>query len=426
MVLVWLVLLLEVLVVALFKSSINNFELVSIVMLIINIVFVTVYISRFKKSLLFIIYIGFVLRMLFLFWDVFGRHIFILPGSGGDTEGFYNTGILISQNISLIDDTLYGGVYSKFLGLLFYLIGPQRIVGQYINVLLGLTIVIILIKTLKLLGVKEKFVILSAVLISFFPNSIIFSSILLREALISFFVLISFYLFVKWYRYNKNTHIMFSFICLGIASTFHSGVIGIFIGYIFMLLFYSHNIKKLVFNKGTIIYFILITFVGSFLYYQLGDLLFNKFNNISELEDIYATTNYSSGGSAYLTNVNINSFWTFILYTPIKIFYFFMSPLPINWRGLSDVLSSLFDGSVYFWLLWSIFMNYKKFSKKDPIVVALFVILISVSIIFAIGVSNAGTAMRHRHKILPIIIIFYALLINFKKKDKKETRLEQR
>ena len=420
MVLVWLVLLIEILVVALFRSIISDFELISAFIIIINIIFVTIYISRFKKSLLFIIYIGFVMRLFFLFWDVFGRDIFILPGSGGDTEGFYNTGLLISQNINLIDDSIYGGVYSKFLGLLFYLIGPQRIVGQYINVLLGLTIIIIIIKTLKLLEVREKYTILSAALIACFPNAIIFSSILLREAFISCLVLISFYLFVKWYKYNKKVYLNLSIIFLGLASTFHSGVIGMVIGYIFMLLFYRHAIKKLVFNMKTIIYFIIIISIGSLLYYQLGELFLNKFNNISGMTDIYDVTNYSSGGSAYLTEIRINSIWTFILNTPIKMFYFFTSPLPMNWRGLSDVFSFLLDGLVYLLLLIGILLNYKKISKKEAIVVALFIIVLSVSLIFAIGVSNAGTAMRHRHKILPIIIIFYTFLVNYRSNREKQ------
>ena len=36
--------------------------------------------------------------------------------------------------------------------------------------------------------------------------------------------------------------------------------------------------------------------------------------------------------------------------------------------------------------------------------------LLAVVLIFGIAVSNAGTAMRHRNKIMPLLLVYYAML----------------
>ncbi|HLR36374.1 MAG TPA: hypothetical protein VK071_13730 [Tissierellales bacterium] len=43
-----------------------------------------------------------------MFWDIYARHIFILPSSGNDTEGFYRSAIFVANNIGLIGEKIYG------------------------------------------------------------------------------------------------------------------------------------------------------------------------------------------------------------------------------------------------------------------------------------------------------------------------------
>src|SRR5699024_9590631 len=109
------------------------------------------------------------------------------------------------------------------------------------------------------LRLDKKVKIISLIIMTLFPSGIIFSSIFLRESLISLFVTLSFYNFVKWYKTNKVKRIIFAIIIILIGASLHSGVIGILIGYIFMILFYNHSTERLVFTFKSNIMFIFFT-----------------------------------------------------------------------------------------------------------------------------------------------------------------------
>ena len=91
-----------------------------------------------------------------MFWDVYARDIFVFPSSGADSEGFLLSATRIANDLGLIKSSIYGGVYSKILGGLFYITSTERLLGQYINVLLGITIIVIIYNILTILGINEK------------------------------------------------------------------------------------------------------------------------------------------------------------------------------------------------------------------------------------------------------------------------------
>src|SRR5699024_9385267 len=102
-----------------------------------------------------------------------------------------------------------------------------RVVGQYLNVLLGISTVFVIYKTLENLEINPKVIQIVILIASFFPNSIIFSGIFLREIFPTFFVSVSLYFFIKWFRRAHTKNMLLAFLFLGLASSFHSGVIGI-------------------------------------------------------------------------------------------------------------------------------------------------------------------------------------------------------
>ncbi len=411
----WIGLLVEVIVFNLIKPIINNFEVAAIYFIGINIVFVAISISKNDKKTRFIFYLAYIIRILAMFWDIYARSIFMFPSSGGDSEGFLLSATQIADNPDLFKSNIYGGLYSKILGALFYVTAPERLLGQYVNVLLGLTIITVVYEILTLLDVNEKTKMLSILLICFFPNSIVLSAVLLRENFIVTFVIISFYFFVKWYEGKQNRYMIYSIIFVLLASSFHSGVIGIIVGYIFMYMFYKHDVDELKFNNRTIFVFILFSIMSYVIYVRYADIFMSKFNKVEELQDIYDTANSRRGGSMYLTQFKIDKWWKMILFSPIKCFYFLTSPLPMDWRGVNDITAFLVDGFIYLCLIVYSFRNFSNVDDRKPLLIGISVILLVTIFIFGIGVSNAGTAMRHRHKIFPIIVIFCAVISDCKK-----------
>ena len=425
LILVWSIFFIEVFILALLKPLITDFESATLYLIAFNVIFVFISFIKYRRVVRELLFAAFVLRLLSMFWDVYARSIYLLPHSGDDSEGFLITASHISNDISLIKTDLYGGLYTKALGFLFYITEPERLLGQYINVLLGISIIIFLYKILTLLEINKKTKEISIMLLCFFPHAIIFSGILLRENIISFLVAISFYFFIKWYKYEKRFNGFLSIIFLAIASILHSGVIGILIGYIFMFMFYKQGENKLTFNRNTVLIFFLFIIASLFSYTQLNEFLFSKFNSIQEFNDLYDSVNDRIGSSAYLVGLNVDSIWKLIFFSPIKMFYFLTSPLPMDWRGLSDIISFFLDGLIYLGIIMYCSFYFNRWKKDHPLIIGVLIMLLAVVFIFGMGVANAGTAIRHRHKIYPIIIIMFAL-VNHSKKSRVQSKIKKK
>ena len=413
MYLAWFGLIVEIFFFSIISPLITNTELTAIFFIGINIFLVLITISKYPAFFRNMFYFAFFFRLIAMFWDVYATNIFRLPNSGGDSEGFFSSAVIIASNLQYISDNIYGGLYAKVLGIIFAFTVPERLVGQYINVLLGLTTVVLLYKTLKLLQIDPKIIKRSIAIIAFFPNAIIFSGFFLREYMVTMFAMCSIYYFVTWYIGKNVKSILFSILFLLIASTFHSGVIGIIMGYAFFYMFYNHQLRKFSFGYKTVGIFVFFLGMGIVVVSEFSNVFLAKFAALDEIEDIYATGSKSRGSSAYLSGLEIKSLTDLVLFGPIKMFYFLTSPLPTDWRGLGDMVAFCIDGLLYFWIIWYSIINIKTI-KKNYLAIGLVIMLLSTSFIFGIGTSNAGTAMRHRHKILPEIILLYAVVSSAK------------
>lgn len=350
------------------------------------------------------------IRILAMFWDIYARNIFTLVGSGGDSEGFYRSAVSVSKNLGLLTQYVYGDFYTKILGVISYISFPERILLQYINVVLGLGIIIMMYKIMVYLKMNKKTVSIALIIISFFPISIIHSAILLRENVISFFAIVSLYYFIKWFNNGLTFNIMISFITLFIASSFHSGIIGLAIGYIFAILFYNHKSKKFSFRLKTVLLFGIIIILSVIVFTRYKEVFFYKFADVNEIDDVLKIANGGRGGGQYLKSLNIDNPLKLLLFSPIKMFYFLGSPLPMNWRGIGDVVALATDGIFYLYFIIYSFKKTIKNSINDPLIISIFIMLLGVIFLFGVSLANSGTAMRHRNKIIPIIIIFYSMV----------------
>lgn len=413
MLLIWVGLFLEVLILSLVKPLITDFEMVSVFVVLLHSLFTMVVLLSYPSKQKIIFLGAYFCRLAFMFWDLFARRIFILPNSGADSEMFYNQAIDISENISSLFASGIG-LYPKLNGLLFSIIGPQRAVAQYVNVLLGLSVVIIVFKILMMVVIDAKVIKKILIIAAFFPNSIIMSAIFLREVFPTFFVAMSLYFFLKWFKTTGYVEMVMTFIMLGIASMFHSGVIGILVGYVFAFLFYKRESDKFIFSSKTLISFVLIVIVFSFGYTYLGDRIFYKFGNVDDITEIYNIANRKHGASAYLTSLQINNPIQLVFYGPLKSLFFLTVPLPMNWRGFMDVFTFFSDSLFYISTIIYYLKNRKKCGNRRQLVSSIVIMIIGSSLIFGVGVSNAGTAIRHRQKLIPLFLILFGLMMDGK------------
>lgn len=418
---IWIIYFIEMIILSIIKPLITDFYYVSLFATILHIMITIILLLSEKKQIRSVVVWAYIMRVITLFIDLFLRDTIILPSSGADTETYYRNSLVVAENLNLVGASDNISIYSEIMGMLIKLIGPMRIYLQYFNILLGLTIIFGIFRILTLLNIHRKTKKIILCIISFMPNAVILTSIFLREAFITFFVTLSLYFFVKWYLNNSKFNMILAIIMILFGSMFHSGVIGIGLGYIFSFLFFNHKSKQIIFTTKTISYSVLIVCLLALFMSTLGEAVLFKFNDLENSSDLFeSTSGVGSGGSAYLQNLEITNLFEFLIYSPIKLLYFYFSPMIWDIRGLSDILTVIIDSSVYIGILSYILLTRRFLTKNRILIIMLLLIIIVTGIIFGNGVGNAGTAMRHRFKILPIFLIVLSILLDSVRNSKKQ------
>tara|TARA_B110000090_G_scaffold159090_1_gene175267 strand:- start:287 stop:1288 length:1002 start_codon:yes stop_codon:yes gene_type:complete len=312
--------------------------------------------------------------------------------------------------------------YTDFLGILYWIIGDQRFFSQFVNVILGMWSIFVFYKILDLFKLKDSKKLFFLALYGFFPQNIIFSSILLREALIQFFFVYSLLFFTKWLMSNNRINMFKTIFFVLLSSLFHPGMIASLLVYGFMFLFL--DVKKYSFNYSFKRKTLLVLFCGftfALIAYNIS-ILNGKFSflisdtNLSLLEKYESNSGIEEGGATYLRNYKINSIVDFIILVPLRLIYFVFSPMPYDVRGVGDLAAIILDSSFYYFLIY-IIVRSRKIIKDNIFRIfpkIFFILFLTVSIGFALGTENSGTAMRHRSKIFPALIIVVVFMESIK------------
>ncbi len=352
------------------------------------------------------------IKMMLLFFDIYGKDIYILPNSGYDSEMFYKTAV-----IAKIIETRG---YTLFLKILFYAFGDNRIMFQYVNILFSLGTQILILNIMKQLKIDGKKILISLFLICFLPNNMIISSILLREPLMILLNTISLYYFIKWFNTFKNSYFIKAIIFVLLSTYFHSSMIFIILPYSFAYVFYNKNKDKFLFTKKCIFTFsiIMICFWG--IYSIFGTYLFKYFEGLNDFNKITTKiSNYAVGGSAYLGFLaNATSPIILILSAPLKLIYFYCAPMPWDWRGIGDIIAFLLSSLIYIYILFKCIMSKNKNSLNKIIIL----IILTLGLVYGMSCFNTGTAIRHREKTIPFIVILYSLIEEKEKKVHKHNK----
>lgn len=394
-------------------SSLNTpyyIELTFILIVINLIVILYLYIITVRNfKILFIVFTALSIRIVFLILNMF--YGFTLPHDGTDTEYFNfraENFLMDLKNGDLRDS------YISFLGIVYLFTENNRLFGQFVNILLFLGTFFYLYKSLILLHIGNKYVYLSLIVLSFFPQSIIFSVILLRESFILFLCTLSIYLWIKFFKKQNIIYLISSIFVILFMSTVHSGMIVLLLPIIILSVIYSFSENKFKMSMTNIIILVvtlLISIVPISIFFES---IFSKFINYTSDRDLYVALSTTKGESAYLESLNYSNIFDVLLFSPLKFLYFYVSPIPFDWRSMVDAFSFLFDSSLYLFAIVYSIINFK-IIKSNPVTILLLLMIVFFGIVFGYGTSAAGTAIRHRYKVISIIILLIALIQKGKK-----------
>lgn len=367
--------------------------------------------------------LGYAMRIFLVAFDLYGRNIYSLPNSGADSEWFYIRGLQYANGY-LADQS---GIV-PVVGTLFRWLGDSRIYVQFLLMLCSVVALHMAVQVVEELGVDQKTRRNTMYILCLLPNFAILSSIFLRESIVTMFISISLLCFVRWWNGRTEGWLLLAFIFVLAASWFHSGSVGVAVGYVMVLFVYNRKQGAFHLSWKTIGPALLFLLLFVYLFNNYADTLFQKMAGLDSAEDIANLS--TTGGASYAAYVgNSNSIFNILIYTPLRIVFFLFSPFPWQIRGLSDIIALCFNSLFYLYVIVrTISFISKGHSEKRKIVIALFIVAMTTAFVFGWGVANTGTAIRHRDK----MVIVYGVLLSLtssiqgaRKTARKETNIHE-
>lgn len=337
------------------------------------------------------------------------NYITIFPLMGFDARAFESLAWFSYEN----NVNVGRGAYNYYILNPLYKIIKVRsaITIEVLNILFNLLTNLNIYSILKNLKIKKQLLVLLIFIVALSPISLIYRTGVLRESIIIMFISYSLKSFITFMLSKKNNiEVLKSFIYIGLGAIFHGGTIFIVTGYLIALL----SVKK---NQKVFQYLVLIFGIIGFILFK--DTLLEKVGG-GDIDTIIAANNYTSlkmAGSGYLQSVTTTSLGQIISYLPLFMFYFLYSPTPDMFRGGLDIISFVLNTSIYLYFTLYGFYLYRKIKNKltlteKKIIKYLFISALFTIAVFSVGTRNAGTAMRHRDKIVPILLVIFAIIKN--------------
>jgi hypothetical protein len=404
-----IVLIIEFIILAFFNSmDIEITDGIAIIMIIVYSIVFLGYVTSNKKLRKYkgALIAGYFMRIGLLFLDIYGKKIYVLPNSGYDSEMYFRCAVeyVVTRNPGR------GEAFSAVMGTIFSFIGTNRLYSQFIVMLFSIVSLLVLAYAVNMVeGIEKDTKIRTVGIVCLLPNFAILSVIFLRESIITMLLSISVYLFVRWMLGGKEIWFIGAFAVSFLAAAFHSGSAAIAIGYITIRLIYDNKKRVVRLRAKNVLPAIFFVIVIAYLYVNYADDLFGKMNNVDSLSDIGNVN--TEGGSSYAAYVgDSSSVFNMMIYTIPRIVYFLLSPFPWQWRGMGDIIAFVFSSLFYFFTIKNAFVFIKKANPQNKsYVIIVFIVALCTAFVFSWGVTNTGTATRHRDKMIILYGLLYAL-----------------
>lgn len=374
------------------------------------------FMSQHYRNVKIIIILGYFVRLAMMFADIYFKNYFRVFGSGTDTERFYRGMVSMARYSNFVAN----GNFPITFGYLFRHIGISRLYAEYLIVLFSVVSIIFTTRAMEVLGAETVNKTIGVICISFLPIQVCMSSVLLRESLVYMFIAMCIYCFSIWYTTGKEAYFIMGLVCLLGSIAYHSGTIGVVVGIVIAHMIYDAKENEMKLSLRSVFVAILVLLAFLYLYNRYGEILFTKFKGIDSISDIADGTSW--GDSSYAQYVgDSRTLLRMIVYSGPRIFYFLFSPLPWQWRGITDIIAFFMSSCFYIIVIFKsirFVFNRQKFScavENRQIVGIFLLISLIAAFVFSWGTVNSGTAIRHRDKLACI----YCVMISLESKMKE-------
>lgn len=363
-----------------------------------------------KTTIGVILIVGGILRLAFL---IVNLEFMTLPQGGADAVGFERSAWRLSEfgRQELDHYLLSGGHFLTLLGSYVYdLTGRAPYVLGLVMVALGLGVIYLTYRAALELWEDERIARMIAWWAALFPQLVLHSVLFLREIPVSFCLAAAALYAVRFVKRNNVVYALWFSGWIVLGTLFHSGVIfaipALLLGTILARPRGSRGrVKVYAVNMVAALVLVGAIYVVNETGYGLG-----KFGgSLDEALEQFEQQEQSGtlGGAAYPEWMRVRGGLSDAWKIPVRFVTFLFSPLiPFMVRSGGHLLGVV-DAALYLYLFWLLYRHWGAIRRNRPVVVLL-VVLLALCLVYALGVSNFGTAIRHRAKMSPILLILAA------------------
>lgn len=302
-------------------------------------------------------------------------------------------------------------LFTRFTAVTYTLFGNNSQQMYFLVFLTSLVTFTYIFMAAKLLLRDDRGATLVAMLFMMWPNEVVLSVTFLREMPIQMLVAASLYHFIRFWQDNRLLHLL-------VALTFSLGATLMHSGMIVLPIAFGYLASRDKSRGGlqpfrTAVFFAAIVVL---LQSPLADPLTSKFGEFASnpgalveqgqaptREALEATTSYVSTD---MSSVPLRQL-------PYRLAMFAFSPLPWQATNVGTAISVLIEGLPRLIMVALLALCWVRCRsgepRRDVLLLGLLLTVLAGYVVFSLGVSSYGSAIRHRAKFFPIeIVLAYA------------------
>ena len=363
---------------------------------------------------IFVIYSIKILLLIFLYFNI---EVVMNALSIRDVYAFFQP-----QALAYMHGDMDVQPYSKIVAYIYTIFGPFMRIPVFYNIEAALLADVFFFKTLMEARLSTAYIKLFSIVFMLLPWRNILSMFMVRESFPTFLVVLATYFFIRWWNQKKGKNFMYAIISSILSMAFHSGLVAVPVVMMLAYILFDPVKKQWIFNLKTVYKFgIIAALVGGVLITSADTILYKFTLAFSGDEALsgWSDTLINGAESNYLSTLSYTSFNDIILQSPLRMIYFILSPMPWDWRGLSDLIAFGMDSSVHLFGIGIILNNMSQVSDQNKkLIKVIFGMYILLALIFGAGTFDAGTAMRHRGKFTSLLLFAVAICIADRNQNK--------
>jgi hypothetical protein len=298
--------------------------------------------------------------------------------------------------------------YTLPLGLLYYVFGTSQLVGQLLNTIMGLGVILNLHR-LATIWFNRRVADHTALLTALYPYGWILSSTLNRDMMIAFFITM-FFRALSELRLRERVRSRGLWMTI-LGSLAYMAALRAPLMILGGLALFAYIMARpgaarqrgWLYRTVRLTFIVLVMLLGStsfFLfgkYYTAQSRLEQEATQFCEVGNMNQRLRISEdAGSAYMKGVNYSSYRDVVKVMPLATFYFMFSPLPWQVTSPKQALG-VFDSTWMMLICWYFLKGIKPLYRSNrKLTLALLTFLLVGFTTSSVLQANAGSAMRHR------------------------------